>query len=273
VRPQGAPTWTESEIATIRTICGDLGRALQNVRDFQREQAVVRELRRLDHVRSDLLRTVSHELKNPLTAILGNLDLLRSEDDETVTERAIGTIGRAADRLARTIADLTTYSAAGRAGTVGPVDLTDLVRDACDLLAVDALRRSTELLLDLPADAVPPVRGDAAQLESVVTNLVSNALKYTPPNGRVVVSLRRCADATVELAVADNGIGIAPEDQEKLFHTFFRSLDPRASAEPGTGLGLPIVERIVTAAGGTTTVESTLDSGSTFRVRLPEASP
>jgi len=282
VRPEGAPAWTESEIATILTICGDLGRALQNTRDFQREQAVVRELRRLDHVRSDLLRTVSHELKNPLTAILGTIELLRDEEDETVTKRAIGTIERGAQRLARTIADLTTYSSAGRGGldADGPighrgpgslVDLTAIVRDACDLLAVDADRRSTELVLALP-DTPVTVRGDAAQLDGVVGNLVSNALKYSSPGGRVTVSLHRREDATVELSVADTGIGISTADQAKLFQTFFRSSDPRAMAEPGTGLGLPIVERIVTASGGTVTVESTLGDGSVFRVRLPEVS-
>lgn len=272
LRPQGAPGWTESEIATILTICRDLGRALQNIRDFQREQAVVRELRRLDQMRSDLLRTVSHELKNPLTAILGNVELLRVEEDEAVTKRAIGTIERGADRLARTIADLTTYSSAGRMEPGGPVDLATVVRDACDLLAVDAGRRSTELVLELPETPVL-VRGEAGQLDGLVTNLVSNGLKYTAAGGRVTVSLQHREDATVELTVADTGIGISPEDQAKLFRTFFRSPDPRAMAEPGTGLGLPIVERIVTASGGTITVESTLDAGSVFRVRLPEVSP
>jgi len=269
LRPKGAPAWTASEIDTILTICGDLGRALQNVRDFQREQAVVRELRRLDHVRSDLLHTVSHELKNPLTAILGTIELLGEETDDLVVERAIGTIERSAERLTRTIADLTAYGSARRAGSSGPVDLTAVVRDACDLLAVDADRRSTELLVELPPMAMR-VRGDRTQLEGVVTNLVSNALKYTPSGGRVTVSLRRGEDAMVELSVADTGIGISPQDQERLFRTFFRSPDPRAMAEPGTGLGLPIVERIVAASGGSISVESALDSGSVFRVRLPE---
>lgn len=274
MRPVDGPLWTESEIATILSISGDLGRALQNARDLQREQAVVRELRQVDRYRSDLLRTVSHELKNPLTSILGNIELLRDEDDPAALTRTVSTIERGADRLARTIADLTTYSAVGGAMETGPVDLAAVVRDACDLLVHAAGQRSIELSLHLPAEPVL-VQGEAALLDRVVVNLVSNALKYTPPDGAVTVTLLRVGgpESMVELAVADTGIGIADEDQGRLFRSYFRSSDQRAAAQPGTGLGLAISQRIVDRLGGSITVKSRLDHGSVFRVLLPESRP
>jgi signal transduction histidine kinase len=114
------------------------------------------------------------------------------------------------------------------------------------------------------------VLGAATELDQVVANLVGNAVKYTPDGGSVTVSLSRSGDEVV-LQVADTGIGISAEDQEQLFTEFFRSNNPQAVAQPGTGLGLTIVARIVARHGGRLHLTSELGAGSTFRVVLPAA--
>jgi signal transduction histidine kinase len=117
--------------------------------------------------------------------------------------------------------------------------------------------------------------GDAAELDRVVVNLVNNAVKYTHTGGTITITLRPAdeedGDGMVELVVADDGIGIAEADHDRLFTEFFRSTNPAALARPGTGLGLTIVDRIVRRHGGRIEVDSELGIGTTFRVLLPAA--
>ena len=130
--------------------------------------------------------------------------------------------------------------------------------------------KNIDLVLSLPAK-VPQLRGDKERLAVVLTNLVGNAVKYTPSGGRIDV---RCtADGSrARITVTDTGIGIRPEDQEKIFEKFFRVDDERVSALPGTGLGLAIVKETVRLHGGAVFVESTPGKGSTFTVVLPSLS-
>ena len=116
-----------------------------------------------------------------------------------------------------------------------------------------------------------PLHADEEGLERVLTNLVGNAVKYSPRGGRVTVTVSGydTSGDEVEIAVSDEGIGISADDQAHLFTEFFRSTNPDALAEPGTGLGLAISARIVTGHGGRITVDSALGAGSTFRVFLP----
>jgi signal transduction histidine kinase len=120
---------------------------------------------------------------------------------------------------------------------------------------------------DLPTEAVT-AWGDAVEIDRLVTNLVSNAVKYTPEGRRVDIRLRRTGERVV-LEVADEGFGISPADQAQLFEEFFRSSNPAAAQQPGSGLGLAIVKRIVERHGGDIEVTSELGTGSTFRVTLP----
>ena len=144
------------------------------------------------------------------------------------------------------------------------------MRDACDLVAVTAGQRDLHVSVKAPLEPLRTI-GDAAQLDRVVVNLLSNAVKYTPERGAVTVTVRGVPEG-IELAVADNGLGISEEDKARLFTEFFRSSDPAVAAQPGTGLGLAIVDRIVRRHGGAISVESELGRGTTVRVLLPEAS-
>ncbi len=119
---------------------------------------------------------------------------------------------------------------------------------------------------------MPSLRGDRARLGQLLDNLVSNAVKFTDPGGRVVVALRRNADGAV-VTVSDDGIGIPAAEQRRLFDRFFRASTAQARAIDGTGLGLTIARAIVTVHGGTVDLTSAEGEGTTFRVRLPLAGP
>jgi signal transduction histidine kinase len=148
-----------------------------------------------------------------------------------------------------------------------PVDLSGLVKEVCDSVAIQATRRQQRL----DTSGVAPglrVWGEPDEIARMLTNVVGNAIKYTPDGGDVVLSVQQVADRVV-ITCGDTGIGIAEADLGTLFEEFDRSSNPVARAVPGTGLGLAIVRRIVDRHGGEISVESTLGEGSTFRVTLP----
>lgn len=272
-RASGAPEWTESEAGAALDVGRDLGGAILNVQAFDREHRLVAELQALDAYKSQLIATVSHELKNPLTAVLGHLEILESVDGlPPPVRRTVAAMERGATRLGRIIDDLLLLAKVGDPHApliTHPVDLRAIVDDVVALNAVEAERRGISIAVSASPDAVTAT-GDTGELDRVVSNLVGNALKYTPTGGSVTVTLRS-ARHRVELAVTDTGIGISEADQQQLFTEFFRSSNPTALAQPGTGLGLAIVHRIVVRHGGTIEVDSDLGVGSTFRVVLPAA--
>lgn len=272
-RAPGATDWTESEAHAALDVGRDLGGAILNVRAFEREHRLVKELQALDAYKTQLVATVSHELKTPLTSVLGHLEILETVDGlPRPVEKSIAAMGRGATRLARIVDDLLLLAKAGDPDVLliaCPVDLGDLVDEVVALGAIEARRRGVTVVVETPPSAVI-ASGDSAELDRVVANLVSNAVKYTGDGGRVVVSLAQQGEQ-VELSVADTGIGISEDDQQHLFAEFFRSSHPAAFAQPGTGLGLAIVDRIVARHHGSIEVESALGVGTTFRVTLPAA--
>jgi signal transduction histidine kinase len=265
-------TWTHAQIEGGVEVGRDLSRVLLNAQAFKREQESVRQLTELDRYKNRLIATVSHELKNPLSAILGNLEMLEGTANDAFSERALTSLERATQRMSRLVDDLLLFARAGDAEVAldaRPVDLLPIVREVSDLIADAAQQRDLHIAVRQPAQPAIAL-GDPAELDRVLVNLISNAVKYSPSGGRITVSLARFEDE-IELRVADQGIGISEEDQERLFTEFFRSSNPEATLRPGTGLGLAIVDRIVRRHGGSIDVESELGRGSTFRVRLPAA--
>ncbi|WP_426245784.1 sensor histidine kinase [Nocardioides sp. LHG3406-4] len=265
--------WTPVETSTALDIAHDLGRALLNARNFEREQQLVSELRELDTYKSQLIATVAHELKNPLTAILGHVEMLEATADVPVrAQRSVSSIERGAMRMERVIEDMLTLAKVGDPNNpliAVPVEMGRLVDDALDLVSLTASRKRLMISYDPPTKPVVAL-GDSGDLDQVCSNLIGNAVKYTPEGRAVTVCLdRRGRD--IVLTVADEGLGISPRDQERIFDEFFRSTNPEAVALPGTGLGLTIVRRIVTRHGGRIAVESALGKGTTFRVTLPAA--
>ncbi len=265
--------WTDLDRRAALDIGHDLGRVILNARTFQREHELVVELQALDTYKSQLIATISHELKNPLTAVTGYLEMLATAPELSAGSRStVAAMNRGADRLSRVVEDLLLLAKVGdpQQGIIAAdVDLVRVVDEVTDLVAVTARRK--ELVLDVERPAGPVVaRGDATEIDRLVSNLVSNAVKYTPEGRRIAIRVLR-EDDRVRIEVTDEGLGISAADQEHLFDEFFRSSNPEAVRQPGTGLGLAIVKRIVERHGGDILVESELGSGSTFTVTLPGA--
>ena len=268
-RRQGGAEWSEEEAATALEIGRDLGRALANARTLERGHQLLAELQEVADYKDRLLATVSHELKNPLSAILGYAEILAAEPGLSDVARAsVAAIERGGGRLARVVDDLLLlHQPIDTDAPAEPVDLGRAVAEVVDLNRAVAQGRRLTVRTDLPGVPVLAL-ADARDIDHVVANLVGNALKYTPEGGTIVVSVERVGDEAV-LTCHDTGIGIAAQEQAHLFEEFFRSTDPAAVAQPGTGLGLAIVHRVVERHGGRIELESELGRGSTFRVFLP----
>jgi two-component system phosphate regulon sensor histidine kinase PhoR len=232
------------------------------------------ELRRLENVRRDLVANVSHELKTPLAAIKGYAETLRlgAVNDPEHNVQFVSRIEEQADRLHQLILDILQIARieSGQA----PLELVnvvvvDVIEQCVRQFAEAAEARRLQLSIEMD-DRSAAVRADEDGLRTVVSNLVDNAIKYTPDGGRIVV--RTIADpARVILEVEDTGIGIAEKDLPRIFERFYRADKARSRERGGTVLGLSIVKHLVQSCGGTVNVESELGRGSKFRIELPRA--
>jgi signal transduction histidine kinase len=245
-----------------------------------------RELRALGHAVNDLadevdrrsgafVSTVSHELRTPLTSILGYLELMQDGSVGPIApeqQDVLDAVQRNSGRLLELVEDLLTVSRLeGNALLLAsePVDLRTIVSSAVS--AVVLAGRSLSLGWDAP-DAAVTILGDAAQLRRVVSQLLANAVTFTPDGGRVDVSVTTEGCSAV-LTVADTGIGIAYEEQRNVFHRFYRSAATERLAAPGSGLGLAISRGLVHQHGGAIQLESHPGSGTTVTISLPLADP
>ncbi|KWE86298.1 ATP-binding protein [Burkholderia territorii] len=240
-------------------------RSLQGARDA-RDQADTS-----NRLKDELLATVSHELRTPLNVIYGWIEVLRNSGDDGLQQQAIDAIDRSARSLTRMVGDILDASslATGKLRIDSmPVDVVRLFADATTAFQTAASSAGIALEFDcaMPACVVP---GDAERLRQMLSNLVSNALKFTPTGGAVTVTLSRdTAHAT--LTVADTGQGIAPDFIPYVFDMFRRADDSPASSRRGLGLGLSIVRHIAELHGGKVRVESAgRNRGTTFTVTLP----
>ncbi len=271
-RRPGDPPWSSAELETGLDIGHDLGHAIREARAHRREQELLTELREIDAYKSRLIATVSHELRNPLSAVSGHLEMIRATHDELPrdVERSLEAMERGTRRLGRTIADLLLYSEVGdpsRDFAPATVDLGRVVRDVRDLHEISARRHRQRVVVDVPPGEVP-VRGVADDLDGVVSNLLSNALKYSP-DGSTVTLIVRHDEREVTLLCCDEGVGVAEDEREAVFGEFFRSTDATVRREDGTGLGLAIVARIVRRHRGRVRVLPGTGRGTTFEVVLP----
>jgi signal transduction histidine kinase len=267
--------WSRHDVALAEAVAGEIGTAVRNARAYSLERRSVERLQELDLEKTMFVSAVSHELRTPLTSMLGYLELLRDGDCGPVPsdqQAALDIVERNGLRLARLIEDLLMVArleSHGKGMILGDVPVGPLLRQAVDALRPTATERGVVLGSALD-DEIGWVRGDAAQLERVMLNLVSNAVKFTPSGGRVDIGAVRCDDV-VRLTVADTGIGIPADEQSRLFTRFFRSSNAEAHAAPGTGLGLAIVKKLVDAHDGAISIESLPDVGTTVTVELPVA--
>jgi signal transduction histidine kinase len=229
----------------------------------------------LSRAKSDFVSKISHELRSPLTSVIGYVELLSDGgpgDPSPEQGRMLTIIERNSRRLLALIEDLLTMSRV-EAGifelSVATVDLGDLIQSVRDTTEPAVAKAGLHLRVEL--QGADNLTGDREQLERALLNLLSNAVKFTTPHGQVDVTTRNDGD-DVLISVRDTGTGIPLAEQEHLFTRFFRAKRSQEQEVPGTGLGLYIVKQIVELHGGAMEVVSTSE-GSTFTMRLPIAGP
>lgn len=235
------------------------------------------ELERLDKMKSAFMLTVAHELRAPVAAIQGYLRLILDgyADPDKQREMLERSDQRASELLAL-IEDLLALARVKDAAPEekrAPVPVGDVLKQVAELLQVEAAKK--HIAFSVQAGANPTVLATRDHIRQLWTNLISNAIRYTPDGGRVSVSLNVRGDA-VEGVVEDTGIGIAEEDLPRIFDEFYRTRMAKEMVSGGTGLGLPIVKRIVETYGGSIGVESEVGKGTRFTFTLPlyvEAQP
>ncbi len=262
-----------TEMAVFRAQVVDMNQQLLLSGTRQHELTEIAE--DAGRLNDEFLTTLSHELRTPLTSILGWADTLAKPGlDANTSRQAAEIIRRNARAQARMVDDLldTSRIITGKLTLrVQPVDLSALI-----LAAVDGLRPAAgakEIALQLQLDEGAGLAGDPDRLQQVAWNLISNAIKFTPPGGRVSVGLKRLG-SSVELTVSDTGIGIAPEFLPHVFDRFRQGDATSTRAFGGLGLGLSIVRQLVELHGGTVRVESGGPHlGATFTVNLPLVAP
>ncbi|MCU1507173.1 MAG: Alkaline phosphatase synthesis sensor protein PhoR [Microbacteriaceae bacterium] len=234
------------------------------------QEQVVRQLTDLDRDKSDMIVTMNHEFRTPLTSINGYVELLIDGDGGEMPPAAIGmlrVIESNAARLQDLIDDLLTMSKleSGNVADRTPGDLLGILERAGASVAALAKKQGVDVAIE--CDSVALVDADATQLERAFANIIENAVKFTPARGSVRVVAEQTAGAIV-VRVIDTGIGIPPEDISRLFTRFFRASNAQAAAIPGAGLGLAIARGLFEAHGGRVSAESTLGHGTTVTVRL-----
>jgi len=237
----------------------------------------VAELRRLQRIRAEFVDNLSHELRTPITTI-GLLAETLARDAEaagaSVPARMRERIGKLevetanVSQMVAELLDLARIESGGPQVHLDDVDLGRVVAESVDRLRPLAERHGIALRAEVAAD-LPVVRGEASRLGQVVTNLVHNAVKFSPSGGEVVARVGLEGDA-IGVRVVDHGIGIDPEDQPRIFERFYKA-DRTRTRGGGTGLGLAIARHIVAGHGGTIRVESVPGEGSTFIVTIPAA--
>lgn len=232
------------------------------------------EQTRLDQMRRDFVANVSHELKTPLTTIISYVETLLDGalEDHTLAGTFLTTVHEEADRMNRLVKDLlmlTTLEHQQEKRKLQTVYVDELVVEVGDRMLVNAQSNNQRLLTSLPED-VPAVIANRDQIEQVLVNIVSNAVKYTPAGGEIAISVQ-VLEREVAVVVQDNGIGIPKEDLPRIFERFYRVDKARSRQLGGTGLGLSIAQQIIEGHDGRIWIESELGTGTRVTFTLPIA--
>jgi two-component system phosphate regulon sensor histidine kinase PhoR len=272
-RHDPARPWSEAEIAAAEALAEDIARGLQHARLYEKEERLVRDLQSLDQAKTSFVASSSHDLRTPLTSIAGYAEMLADGDAGPLPPtqaKMIDAIFRNTRRLQALIEDMLTISTielGAFTSRLRPIDVTELVPQAVDAIRPSAAESGLTLEAGSP-DGELVVDGDREQLDRVLLNLLSNAVKYTPRGGRVTLTAARENDVAL-LIVADTGMGIPAADQRSLFTRFFRASNAVAQQIPGSGLGLNIVQTVVSNHHGKVELTSEEGHGTIVRIRIP----
>jgi two-component system phosphate regulon sensor histidine kinase PhoR len=303
VRDGRTDRWTESESAAALGVGHDLGRALLSTRAHEREQHLIEELQRvvkarreseellrdtvrkqtevverleaLDVQRSTFIATASHELRTPVTSILGYTEMLADGECGDLTPMQYDLVSRVVRngrRLQHLIDDLLNLERTESRDLIRTeVDVRELTEQVWGQLQIHLAGRDLTTTTKVSAD-LPKLSGDLMQLERALLNVLVNAVKFTPDGGVVHLSVQT-GPTGVTFTVSDTGLGIAESEHEAVFEPFFRSHVAHSNAIQGSGIGLAVVQRIIQSHGGEIALSSTLGEGTTVSFTLPVPAP
>jgi signal transduction histidine kinase len=265
--------FTPEQVALIETFADQAVIAIENVRLITEIQEKSRELEVASKHKSEFLANMSHELRTPLNAIIGFSDVLEQRlfgelnEKQADYTRDIATSGRHLLDLVNEILDLSKIEAGRMELEPTEFALADTIRGALAFIRERAAIHGIAVAADVPAD-LGTVVADERKVRQVLLNLLSNAVKFTPDGGTIALRARR-ADGEVQVAVEDTGIGIAPEDQAKVFDEFQQVGKASDRSREGTGLGLTLAKRFIELHGGRIWIVSEVGKGTTFTFAIP----
>lgn len=263
--------FTEDDVNFIGLLASHAALAIQNAQLFD-------QVKEVNDAKTEFMSTASHELKIPMTSIKGYAKMLLSmaaaispEQQKDFLKIIVGNVDRM-DRLVLDLLDVSRIEANRIRLEIKDVHLQDVVEEVVESLRAQIEEKKQGLEVSLPPD-LPQMRADYGRLIQILTNLLSNAYKYTPEGGDISVVVKNHHlngdTAGVSVTVTDTGYGISEEDQQKLFTTFFRAGDQNIRDQPGTGLGLAITKKMIESHGGELSFASELGKGTSFTVTLP----
>jgi signal transduction histidine kinase len=249
---------------------------LARVRTHMRMRAMVKALVLLDQQKNRFLGICAHDLRSPLSALIGTAELILECGDEMPAVEARDYVQKMRDtgrHMLNLVNDLLDFAAIARGSIAlrkAPLDPNSVVRDRIEIARHAASRK--HLKIEASAQSTPAIEADRTRIAQVVDNLLGNAIKFSPENTTIRVTVEPAGDA-VALRIADEGPGISAEEQQRMFAEFQQLSAKPTHGEKSTGLGLAIVRRLVDAHGGKITVDSIVGKGTTFSVLLPVATP
>ena len=254
----------------LQVMGGQAAIAIENAHLFQAIQQAYDELKKLDHLKSEFINIAAHELRTPLAILLGYASVMAEEEISEIDRGRLDVIIRNAMRLSSLIDDMLnlSYLETGQVELdIEEVDLSDVVQEAILDTKDMAGEKSLQITVNVPVN-FPVLATDRRKLDLIVMNLLSNAIKYTPEGGDI--SIKACLDGDkAVVSITDTGIGIPPEERDKIFDRFYQVEDSLTRQHGGIGLGLAIVKSFVELCEGDIWVESEIGKGSTFTFELP----
>lgn len=263
----------EMDVMVLQTLADQIANALNNVQLYEKVKSANAKLTELDNLKSEFLGIVSHDFRSPLSSIiLAGKSLLKSEEIQSSDrfKEYMQLIVDQANRLIQ-LAEDTLSIARIESGQISLqqkiVNIERLIKEAMSLVKLSK-RHSLGFSIDPNASYI---KGDQAKLRQVIQNLLSNSVKYSPQGGQIFVDVREISDDEIQFSITDEGIGIRPEDFDKLFQKFSRVDSKEAQNIKGSGLGLWICKEIIEAHNGKIWIESELGKGSTFKFILKKA--
>jgi two-component system, OmpR family, phosphate regulon sensor histidine kinase PhoR len=265
----GEEVYLRAHTAPVRNDVGDIMGAVTVFQDIS-------HLKELDKMKSEFIAMVAHELRAPIAAVEQQLTVILNKMAGEVTEKQEQLLSRAKERtrglldLIKDLLDLSKIEAGKMVQYKEPLSLQEVIQRVVDLMRAEAEHKKIDLQFS-PSPETPLIHADRNSMEEIFTNLISNAIKYTPEQGKVWVALGE-EKGFVKASVSDTGIGIEEKDLSRIFDKFYRVKTTETRQIVGTGLGLSIVKSIVAAHFGSISVQSKVGAGTTFTVLLPKES-